>query len=102
MFWAMSARLTRSGACRSAKGVYLWVGAVSWLSTLPIEDLNVVLIESRQGQGTRVWVTLPADRALSPRFKTPESVYRHSGASLVLTELADILDNSCFGPIFED
>ncbi len=63
---------------------------------------GVLLIESRQGQGTRVWVTLPADRALSPRFKTPESVYCHSGASLVLTELADILDNSCFGPIFED
>ena len=63
---------------------------------------GVLLIESRENQGTKVWVTLPTEQSSSPKFKTPEAVYRHSGASLVLTELADILKNDCFGPKFED
>lgn len=63
---------------------------------------GVLLIESRENEGTHVRVMLPADKEPSPKFKTPEAAYRIEGAAVILTELADILPSSCYGPKFED
>lgn len=63
---------------------------------------GVLLIESREGEGTRVRVMLPADENPSPKFNCPETAYRHSGVSSILTQLADVLPSSCFGIKYED
>ena len=61
---------------------------------------GVLLIESREGVGTRIRVMLPADENPAPKFNL-ETSYR-GGMSSVLMELADVLPNNCFGPKFED
>jgi len=63
---------------------------------------GVLLIESREGGGTRVRVMLPTDENPAPKFNCPETSYRHSGVSSALTELADVLPSSTFGPRYED
>lgn len=63
---------------------------------------GVMLIESREGAGTRVRVMLPADEQPSPKFNCPETPYRHSGVSSVLTGLSDVLPSNCFGLKYED
>lgn len=63
---------------------------------------GVLLIESREGGGTRVRVMLPADENPAPKFNCPETTYRHSGVSTVLTGLSDVLPSTCFGPKYED
>lgn len=63
---------------------------------------GVLLIESREGEGTRIRVMLPSDKEPSPKFKTPEAAYRIEGAATVLTELANVLPSSCYGPKYED
>ncbi|MGI5984462.1 MAG: sensor histidine kinase [Clostridiales bacterium] len=63
---------------------------------------GVLLIESREGGGTRVRVMLPSDENAAPKFNCPETSYRHNGVSSILTGLADVLPSSCFGPKYED
>ncbi len=63
---------------------------------------GVLLIESREGIGTRVRVMLPTDESPSPKFNCPETTYRHSGVSTIITELADVLPSNCFGLKYED
>lgn len=63
---------------------------------------GVLLIESREGGGTRVRVMLPTDEEPAPKFNCPETVYRHSGVSSALTGLADVLPSSTFGLKYED
>jgi len=63
---------------------------------------GVFLIESREGEGTHVRVMLPADESPAPKFSSPDPTYRHSGASFVLTELADVLPSDRFGLKYED
>ena len=63
---------------------------------------GVLLIESREGSGTRVRVMLPTDESPSPKFNCPETSYRHSGVSTILMELADVLPSNCFGLKYED
>lgn len=63
---------------------------------------GVLLIESREGEGTHVHVMLPADEQEAPKFKTPETDYRIEGAGTALAGLADILPSTCYGPKFED
>ncbi|MEG1316558.1 MAG: sensor histidine kinase [Oscillospiraceae bacterium] len=63
---------------------------------------GVLLIDSREGGGTRIRVMLPTDENPAPKFNCPETPYRHSGVSSILTGLADILSNDCFGVKFED
>ena len=63
---------------------------------------GVLLIESREGIGTRVRVMLPTDENPSPKFNCPETAYRHNGVSTILTELADVLPSNCFGLKYED
>lgn len=62
---------------------------------------GVLLIESREGEGTHVRVMLPLDAQPSPKFSTPGVVYSRSVSS-VLTGLAEVLQNNCFGPMLED
>lgn len=63
---------------------------------------GVLLIESREGEGAHVRVTLPADSAEAPKFKSPRVDYRVEGPGQVLSGLAEVLPTSCFGPKFED
>ncbi len=63
---------------------------------------GVLLIESREGGGTRVRVMLPTDEEPAPKFNCPETAYRHSGVSSALMELADVLPSSTFGLKYED
>lgn len=63
---------------------------------------GVLLIESREGEGTHVRVMLPTDEAPAPKFNTPETPYRHNGVSSVLTGLSDVLSSKCFGLKYED
>lgn len=62
---------------------------------------GVLLIESRQGEGTHVRLMLPMDEKPAPKFSTPETGYKRSVSS-VLTGLAEVLGNDCFGPKLED
>jgi len=63
---------------------------------------GVMLIESREGEGTRVRVMLPTDETPAPKFSCPEVPYRHNGVSSVLMELSDILQSKNYGPTYED
>ena len=63
---------------------------------------GVMLVESREGEGTRVRVMLPVDTDTTPKFKSPEIGYRHNIAHTVLSGLANELDSRNFGPKFED
>ena len=63
---------------------------------------GVLLIESREGEGAHVRVMLPADRAASPKFKSPQTDYRVEGPGQILTGLAGVLPTDSFGPKFED
>ena len=63
---------------------------------------GVILIESREGGGTRVRIMLPTDAAPAPKFNCPETTYRHEGISSALTELANVLPSSIFGLKNED
>lgn len=63
---------------------------------------GVLLIESREGGGTRVRVMLPTDEEPAPKFNCPETTYRHSGVSSALTGLADVLPSRTFGLKYED
>lgn len=63
---------------------------------------GVLLIESREGEGTHVRVMLPVDETSTPKFSTPGTPYRRSGVSAVLTGLSDVLSSNCFGLKFED
>ena len=46
-------------------------------------------------------VMLPADELPAPKFSTPDTAYRRS-VSAVLTGLAEVLGNDCYGPKLED
>jgi len=63
---------------------------------------GVLLIESREGGGTRIRVMLPTNENPAPKFNCPETTYRHSGVSSALTGLADVLPSSSFGLKYED
>ena len=63
---------------------------------------GAILIESREGEGTRVRVKLPTDEAPAPKFNCPETAYRHNGVSSVLMALSDVLKSKNYGPIYED
>lgn len=62
---------------------------------------GTIILESGD-KGTRVRVSFPLAEPRDNQFKSPTVPYRISGPSLVLTELADVLDTSCFGPEYED
>lgn len=62
---------------------------------------GVLLIESREGEGTHVRLMLPSDTVPAPKFSTPAAAYKRS-VSTVLTGLAEVLGNNCFGPKLED
>lgn len=63
---------------------------------------GVILIESREGGGTRVRIMLPTDESPAPKFNCPETAYRHEGVSSAMTGLADVLSSSAFGLKYED
>ncbi len=62
---------------------------------------GVLLIESREGEGTHVRLMLPMDQAAAPKFSSPDVGYKRS-ISPVLIGLAEVLSNDCFGPKLED
>lgn len=84
-------QLTESG---SGLGLYIAYGIAQL-------HKGVLLIESREGEGTHVRVMLPLDEAPAPKFATPETAYKRSVSS-VLTGLAEVLGNEWFGPKLED
>ena len=63
---------------------------------------GVILIESREGGGTRVRVMLPTDEEPAPKFNCPETAYRHEGVFSTMTGLADVLPSGAFGVKYED
>jgi hypothetical protein len=63
---------------------------------------GMMLVESREGDGTRVRVMLPVDESPSPKFNCPETPYRLSGLSTILTELSEVLPAKSYGLKYED
>jgi len=63
---------------------------------------GVILVESREGSGTRVRFMLPTDSEPAPKFNSPATPYYFTGSSNVLSGLADILPSSKYGPKYED
>jgi hypothetical protein len=63
---------------------------------------GVMLVESRENEGVHIRILLPAARESPSLFNAPETRYRASGMSSVLTVLADSLTSECYGPRFED
>ena len=63
---------------------------------------GVLLVESREGKGTCVRIMFPTDENDTYRLNSPEALYRHSDASSVLTELADVLPSTRYGTKYED
>ncbi len=63
---------------------------------------GVLLVESREGEGTHVHLTLPIGEDAPVKLSTPETAYRHNNVSSVLTGLSDVLSSSSFGTKFED
>ena len=54
---------------------------------------GTVVLQSREGSGTRVRLTLPAEENLSLRDSEP---FRSRGPELILTELADVLPSGAY------
>lgn len=63
---------------------------------------GVLLIESREGEGTHIRVMLPVDEVPISKFNTQETAYRHKGAGTVLTELSELLSSKSYGLRYED
>ncbi len=63
---------------------------------------GVLLIESREGEGTRVRVMLPVDDVPISKHTAPEHTYRHTGAGTILTELSELLSSKSYGLQYED
>ena len=63
---------------------------------------GVLLIESREGDGTHVRVMLPTDETPAPKFNSPETTYLHKEVSSALSGLADVLSSQSYGPKYED
>lgn len=63
---------------------------------------GIILIESREGEGTLVRIKLPARQQSSPKVAAEGKPYRSVGISAVLTVLSDVLDSNCYGQEFED
>ena len=63
---------------------------------------GVLLIESREGGGTRVRIMLPTDETPAPKFNSPETTYLHKEVSTALSGLADVLSSQSYGPKYED
>lgn len=62
---------------------------------------GTILIEGGSG-GTHARVSFPIVSPPGNILRSCEAAYKAKGASLVLTELADVLDTKCYGPIYED
>ena len=80
---------------RNGLGLYISLGIAQLHN-------GVLLIESREGKGTRVRVMLPTDEDPAPKFNSPESSYALNNASAVLSGLSDVLSSSSYGPKYED
>ncbi|NLV87185.1 MAG: PAS domain-containing protein [Clostridiales bacterium] len=63
---------------------------------------GVLLVESREGEGTHVHLMLPIGEDAPIKLNTPETAYRSNNVSSVLTGLSDVLKSSSFGTKFED
>lgn len=63
---------------------------------------GVILIESREGEGTHVRIKIPANGQPSSKSAAKEISYRSIGINSILTALSDVLESSCYGLKFED
>ncbi len=63
---------------------------------------GVMLIESKEGRGTRIQIMLPATLEASSRFHSAETPYRLSGMNTILTELSTVLPSSFYVPQYFD
>ena len=61
-----------------------------------------MILESRPDKGTCVRVSIPCKKSDTLQMKTPLAPYRTDGMNLVLTELADVLEDRCFTKRFFD
>ena len=55
-----------------------------------------MILESRQGEGTSVRVSIPLKQSDSTTINTPMVRYRSDGMNMILTELAPLLDKKYF------
>ncbi|MDR1131846.1 MAG: HAMP domain-containing histidine kinase [Oscillospiraceae bacterium] len=63
---------------------------------------GVLLVESREGKGTRVRVMLPIGENPAPKFLRAETPDRVNSVSTVLTALSEVFSSKNYGPKFED
>lgn len=61
-----------------------------------------LFIESREGEGTKAVISLPANTGNGRELHTPVSEYEAYGMGTILTELADILGYEAYMPRFAD
>lgn len=57
---------------------------------------GALIIESREGKGTSVRIMLPLKSDRLNTLESPTESYVNSGMSLILTELAPLLDSDCY------
>ena len=63
---------------------------------------GTILMESREGEGSKVRVLLPVGEGTGRTFNTPESIYKTRGASTILMGFADVISSDFYGTLFED
>ena len=63
---------------------------------------GTILMESREGEGSKVRVLLPVCEETGRTFNTPESAYKTRGASTILMGFADVISSDFYGTLFED
>lgn len=63
---------------------------------------GALILESREGQGTKLRVSLPVRLPEDPTLRTPVPVYNKEGMSHILTELSVILDKKFYNKTLFD